>query len=149
MNLTELIGFQSVAGNTRQDLLLAPKKGCGPGAWPPPPAWKRGSHLAHTAGLAQGAHGPHVALVPGAEFRGVVVGSGVQAVTDRHLTHSLQVALATREEKRERPSVNTREEGEHPARCLRLPCPNTLRDSSRVGAALEEQGGHLPSCLGT
>lgn len=30
-------------------------------------------HLAHTAGLAQGAHGPHVALVSGPELRGVVV----------------------------------------------------------------------------
>lgn len=30
-------------------------------------------HLAHTAGLAQGAHSPHVALVPGPELRRVVV----------------------------------------------------------------------------
>lgn len=31
------------------------------------------SHLAHTAGLAQGAHSPHVALVSGSELRRVVV----------------------------------------------------------------------------
>lgn len=30
-------------------------------------------HLAHTAGLAEGAHGPHVALVSGPELRRVVV----------------------------------------------------------------------------
>lgn len=30
-------------------------------------------HLAHTAGLAQGAHSPHVALVSGPELRRVVV----------------------------------------------------------------------------
>lgn len=30
--------------------------------------------LAHTAGLTQGADGSHVALVPRAEFRGVVAG---------------------------------------------------------------------------
>lgn len=30
-------------------------------------------HLAHTAGLAQGAHSPHVALVSGPELRGVIV----------------------------------------------------------------------------
>lgn len=56
--------------------------------------------LAHTAGLTQGADGSHVALVPGAEFRGVVAGRGVQAVAGRHVAGSLQVALAKREETR-------------------------------------------------
>lgn len=56
--------------------------------------------LAHTAGLTQGADGSHVALVPGAEFRGVVAGRGVQAVAGRHVACSLQVALARREKKR-------------------------------------------------
>ena len=65
---------------------------------------EEGPHLADAAGLAEGADGPHVALVPGAEFRGAVVGRGVQAVAGRPVAGSLQVALATgktrREEKR-------------------------------------------------
>lgn len=56
--------------------------------------------LAHTAGLTQGADGSHVALVPRAEFRGVVAGRGVQTVAGRHVACSLQVALAKREKKR-------------------------------------------------
>lgn len=60
----------------------------------------QGSHLAHAAGLAQGADGSHVALVPGAELRGVVVGRGVQAVAGRPVAGSLQVALATEKEER-------------------------------------------------
>lgn len=59
-----------------------------------------GPHLAHAAGLAEGADGPHVALVPGAELRGVVVGRGVQPVAGRPVAGSLQVALATGEKER-------------------------------------------------
>lgn len=63
--------------------------------------------LAHTAGLAQGADGPHVALVPGAELRGVVAGGRVQATVSRQVTGRLQ---AERERGwRERAPVNTQQ----------------------------------------
>ena len=63
---------------------------------------ERVPNLAHTAGLTQGADGSHVALVPGAEFRGVVLGRGVQAVGSRHVPCGLQVALAKREKEMKR-----------------------------------------------
>lgn len=53
------------------------------------------AHLADTASLAEGADGPHVALVPGAELWGVVVGGGIQGEAGMHVPGGLQVVALT------------------------------------------------------
>lgn len=58
------------------------------------------AHLADAARLTEGADGAHVALVPGAELWGVVVGGGIQGEAGMHVPGGLQVvALTERGEK--------------------------------------------------
>ena len=97
---------------------------------------REGPHLAHAAGLAEGADGTHVALVPGAELRGVVVGRGVQPVAGRPVAGSLQVALATGEkERRQRPR-------EHRCRDHVWQCPGLL--SNPIARWASRARGNIP-----
>lgn len=59
------------------------------------------AHLANTASLTEGADCPHVALVPGAKLRRVVVDRGIQGNAGVHVPGGLQVvALTERREKK-------------------------------------------------
>lgn len=118
-----------------------------------------GPHLAHAAGLAEGADSTHVALVPGAELRGVVVGRGVQPVAGRPVAGSLQVALATGEkERRQRPREHRYRD--HVCRCPG-PLPNPVpwwtsphgnipdRHAHGCGFISTKGAGYLQTCFET
>lgn len=53
------------------------------------------THLANAAGLAEGADGSHVALVPGTELGGVVVGGGIQGDAGMDVSRGLQMVALT------------------------------------------------------
>lgn len=53
------------------------------------------THLADTAGLAEGADGSHIALVPGTELGGVVVGGGIQGDAGMDVSCGLQMVALT------------------------------------------------------
>lgn len=57
--------------------------------------------MANTAGLAEGADGPHVALVPGAKLGRVVVGRRIQGNARVHVPGGLQVVALTEREREE------------------------------------------------
>lgn len=59
------------------------------------------AHLADTASLTEGADGPHVALVPGAELWGVVVGGGIQGEARMHVPGGLQVVALTEQREKD------------------------------------------------
>lgn len=65
--------------------------------------------MADAARLTEGADGPHVALVPGAELWGVVVGGGIQGEAGVHVSGGLQVVALT--EQREKDGETRRRAG--------------------------------------
>lgn len=70
------------------------------------------ANLANTAGLAEGADSPHVALVPGAELGRVVVGGGVQGYAWMQISGRLQMVALTEQREKRRKGQGV---GEHPS----------------------------------